>query len=102
MSKEKIYKFNTKRLQLLIKNKKHLINGDMSGNDAQLILTYCEILKEKIDKAIEYIEKEKTRLAKDVSNIYTDTLDRTKLVNEDIYNELDKVLDILKGSDSNE
>ena len=58
--------------------------------------------KRRINKAIEYIEQEKTRLAKEVSNTYIDTLDKTRLVNEDIYNELDEVLDILKGKNNND
>ena len=71
-------------------------------NDKETFRDMVFDLQERIDKAIEYIEQEKTRLAKEVSNIYEDTLDRTRLVNEDIYNELDEVLDILKGSDNNE
>ena len=41
----------------------------------------------------EWLEKEKTRLARECSNIYEDSLGKTKLVNEDIFNELNKILD---------
>ena len=37
--------------------------------------------------------EEKIRLARECSNIYEDDLGKTKLVNEDIYNELNNVLD---------
>lgn len=41
----------------------------------------------------ELIEEEKTRLAKECSHTYEDSLGKTKYVNEDIFNELDKILD---------
>ena len=41
----------------------------------------------------EIIEAEKTRLAKECSHTYEDSLGKTKYVNEDIFNELDKILD---------
>lgn len=41
----------------------------------------------------ELIEKEKTRLAKECSHTYEDSLGKTKLVNEDIFNELNKISD---------
>ena len=41
----------------------------------------------------EWLENEKTRLAVECSHTYEDSLGKTKLVNEDIFNELNKVLD---------
>lgn len=41
----------------------------------------------------ELVEKEKTRLAKECSHTYEDSLGKTKLVNEDIFNELNKISD---------
>ena len=41
---------------------------------------------------IEYLEKEKDRLAISTSHTYEDSLGKTRLVNEDIYNEVDKIL----------
>lgn len=55
-----------------------------------------ERLNNIINELEKYIKEEQTRLASETSNIYQDSLDNYKLVNEDIYNELDKVLDILK------
>ena len=41
---------------------------------------------------IEYLEKEKDRLSRECSQIYEDSLGKTRLVNKDIFNELDKIL----------
>ena len=41
---------------------------------------------------IEYLKDEKDRLARECSNIYEDGLGKTRLVNEDIFNEVDKIL----------
>ena len=41
---------------------------------------------------IEYLEAEKDRLSRECSQIYEDSLGKTKLVNEDIFNEVDTIL----------
>lgn len=41
---------------------------------------------------INYLEDEKDRLARGCSHIYEDSLGRTRLVNEDIFNEVDTIL----------
>lgn len=41
---------------------------------------------------IKYLENEKDRLVREISNLYEDSLGKTKLVNEDIFNEVDKIL----------
>lgn len=41
----------------------------------------------------ELIDEEKTRLAKECSHTYEDSLGKTKYVNEDIFNELNNILD---------
>lgn len=48
--------------------------------------------KNQQKKFIEYLENEKYRLAGSVSHTYEDSLGKTRLVNEDIFNELDKIL----------
>ena len=49
--------------------------------------------KEESEKEfIKYLEAEKDRLAREVSQIYEDSLGKTKLVNEDIFNEINNVL----------
>ena len=41
---------------------------------------------------IEFLENEKDRLARECSRIYVDSLGKTRLVSEDIYDEVDKIL----------
>ena len=55
---------------------------------------------EVFNKLEEYIESEKTRLARECSNIYEDSLGNYRLVSEDIFNELDSILNKLKELDS--
>lgn len=52
----------------------------------------------------ELIEAEKTRLAKECSHTYKDSLGKTKYVNKDISNELNNILDKMKEikGDNNE
>lgn len=53
----------------------------------------CEETYENQQKEfISYLENEKDRIAKECSQIYEDSLGKTKLVNEDIFNEVDKIL----------
>ena len=46
---------------------------------------------------ISYLENEKDRLARECSNIYEDTLGKTRFVNEDIFNEVDTILSKYKS-----
>lgn len=43
-------------------------------------------------KFINYLEDEKDRLARECSNVYEDSLGHTRLVNEDIFDEINNVL----------
>ncbi len=43
-----------------------------------------------------WLEDEKDRLARECSQIYEDSLGKTRLVNEDIFNEVNKILSKLK------
>lgn len=52
--------------------------------------------EELLNKLESWLEKEKTRLAIEVSTMYKDELDRYRFVNEDIFNELDIVLAKIK------
>ena len=45
----------------------------------------------------EYLENEKDRLARECSQIYEDSLGKTRLVNEDIFNEVDTILSKYKS-----
>lgn len=51
-----------------------------------------EELKNQQKEFIEYLENEKDRLARECSQIYEDSLGKTRLVNEDIFNEVDTIL----------
>jgi len=49
--KEKIYNFNIELLHYLMENKEILDYTNLSTNDMRLILSYCEILEKRINKA---------------------------------------------------
>lgn len=57
------------------------------------------ILLNQQKEFIEWLESEKDRLAKECSHIYEDSLGRTRLVSEDIYNEVSKILSKIEKSD---
>lgn len=46
---------------------------------------------------IEYLEDEKDRLAREISNLYEDSLGHTRLVNEDIFDEINDILQKYKS-----
>ena len=57
---KKVYKFNKEWLDLLLENKDNENASFMlSDNDTRILLTYIEILQNRIDKAIEYTKKER-------------------------------------------
>ena len=58
---KKVYKFNKGWLDLLLENKDNENASFMlSDNDTRILLTYIEILQNRIDKAIEYIKHYET------------------------------------------
>lgn len=60
-------------------------------NIEQVMLNYCGLLAQQ-QEFIKYLEDEKDRLAREVSNIYEDGLGKTRFVKEDIFNEVDRNL----------
>lgn len=60
-------------------------------NIEQLMLSYCALIAQQ-KGFINYLEDEKDRLARECSNIYEDSLGHTRLVNEDIFDEINDVL----------
>lgn len=60
-------------------------------NIEQVMLNYCGLLAQQ-QEFIKYLEDEKDRLARECSNIYEDSLGHTRLVNEDIFDEINDVL----------
>lgn len=60
-------------------------------NIEQVMLSYCGLIAQQ-KEFINYLEDEKDRLARECSNIYEDSLGKTRLVNEDIFDEINDVL----------
>lgn len=54
-------------------------------------------LEKQQQEFISYLEDEKDKLARKCSNIYEDSLGKTRLVNEDIFNEVEKNLQKYKS-----
>ena len=59
--------------------------------------------KEELDKEkeelITFLKEEQDRLARETSAVYEDGLGKRKLVNEEIYNEVSKILSKIEKSD---
>ena len=54
---EKVYKFNKEWLDLLLENKDNEnASFVLSDNDTRILLTYIEILQNRIDKALNFID----------------------------------------------
>ena len=53
---------------------------------------YVDKLLNQQKEFISYLENEKDRLARECSHIYENSLGKTRLVNEDIFNEVDTIL----------
>ena len=87
------YKLNKEWLDLLLEHKNNAnVTFNLSNNDIRILLTYIEVLqqeneqlKNRIDKAIEYIEETTKR---------NDELNCTKLL---AVNQVEQLLEILKG-----
>ena len=61
--------------------------------------SYAEYLLEEKQELIEFLKEEQDRLARECSHIYEDGLGKTRLVSEDIYNEVSKILSKIEKSD---
>lgn len=78
-----------------VKEKEQVIIQQIMKNLREENKSLQSQLKEKEEaerEFIKYLEAEKDRLAREVSQIYEDSLGKTKLVNEDIFNEVNNVL----------
>lgn len=60
-------------------------------NIEQVMLSYCGLIAQQ-KEFINYLEDEKDRLARECSHVYEDSLGHTRLVNEDIFDEINDVL----------
>ena len=75
------------------------------AKNIKAILEENQELKKQQKEFIEWLESEKSRLAKECSNTYEDSLGKLLYVNEDIFNEVNKILSKYKeiiGGDNNE
>lgn len=66
-------------------------------NIEQVMLNYCGLLSQQ-KEFINYLEDEKNRLARECSHIYEDSLGHTRLVNEDIFDEVNDILQKYKST----
>lgn len=67
------------------------LDYELTDEIGNLIDNLNKLEKEK-QELIDYLKKEQDRLARECSPIYEDGLGKTRLVNEDIYNEVSKIL----------
>ena len=58
---------------------------------------YVDKLLNQQKEFIDYLENEKDRLVRECSHIYEDSLGKTRLVNEDIFDEVDAILSKYKS-----
>jgi hypothetical protein len=92
MNKEEIKEYLKRVEELELK-----LTGEDKDTVQWLIYGYNECarllnqLETNIDELKKWLEEEKDRLVRECSNIYEDSLGKTKLVSEDIFNELTKV-----------
>ena len=75
-------------------DKKKNPNREYAGimPDAEEVYKRYYSMKKQQKEFIKYLEKEKDRLARECSQIYEDSLGKTRLVNEDVFNELNTIL----------
>ena len=83
MNTEEIYDLELKYQEVYKRTK------DYTRNDFVIELIKKDDEKQEL---IEFLKEEQDRLARECSHIYEDSLGRTRLVSEDIYNEVSKIL----------
>lgn len=83
MNIEEIYGLELKYQEVYKRTK------DYTRNDFVIELIKKDDEKQEL---IEFLKEEQDRLARECSHIYEDSLGRTRLVSEDIYNEVSKIL----------
>lgn len=74
------------------RNIKRLLDELDSADD------YIKKLYKEKQELIDYLKKEQDRLARECSPIYEDDLGKHRLVNEEIYNEVSKILSKIERS----
>lgn len=93
---------NKKVIEEILKQKgvKHYVleKKDKEKLDLVEYKDYKELEKEK-QELIDYLKEEQNRLARETSAVYEDGLGKRKLVNEEIYNEVSKILSKIERND---
>lgn len=74
-----------------------IMNLQQENEELKKQLSNSHQMKNQQKEFIEWLESEKDRLAKECSHTYEDSLGRMLYVNEDIYNEVNKILSKYKG-----
>ena len=90
---EILKEFDEKKVEQLNDNARKTFYAIMNIADER-----DRLLEEK-QELIDYLKEEQNRLARECSQIYEDSLGKTRLVNEDIYNEVSKILSKIEKSD---
>ncbi len=94
------YGENARCIDLLIKENQELkeeledmtLCRDIASGHRKEVQDRETILLNQQKEFINYLEDEKDRLARECSNVYEDSLGHTRLVNEDIFDEINDVL----------
>lgn len=74
-----------------IENLFNKANGEEKELLNNMVNTINDLCEEK-QELIRFLKEEQNRLARECSPIYEDSLGKTRLVSEDIYNEVSKIL----------
>lgn len=90
--KNRCFKLNKKIYELEEQLEDMTLCRDIASGHRKEVQDRETILLNQQKEFISYLENEKDRLARECSNIYEDTLGKTRLVNEDIFNEVDTIL----------
>lgn len=79
-----------------IKGEQHL-----GENLKNLCVDYIEKLQNNWNELKKFVDEELDRLARECSQIYEDSLGKTRLVNEDIYNEVKNISNKMQELEGN-
>lgn len=89
-------KITNEDINLLKEMKENCLKASVYKDEKRLLkanaITKFLVEHQEKQELIEFLKEEQDRLARECSHIYEDSLGRTRLVSEDIYNEVSKTL----------
>lgn len=89
-------KITNEDINLLKEMKENCLKASVYKDEKRLLkanaITKFLVEYQEKQELIEFLKEEQDRLARECSHIYEDSLGRTRLVSEDIYNEVSKIL----------